>query len=119
MQTTNHLTNALQSLFDALLKSDNLELTEDMLTAFRELASENPCLYPLLLNALPSSQDTASVFANIEQHASASFTMPYLPVSYFKDNIQSKIVYTPAFLPWQKADNKVKNVIINYNSSTA
>ena len=119
MQTTNHITNALQSLFDALLKSDNLELTEDMLTAFRELASKNPCLYPLFLNALPSAQDTASVFSKIEQQSCTSFTMPYLPVSYFRDNIQGKIVYTPAFLPWQKADNKVKNVIINYNSSTA
>ena len=119
MQTTNHITNALQSLFDALLKSDNLELTEDMLTAFHEIASKNPFLYPLFLNVLPSAQDTAAVFSKIEQQACSSYTMPYLPVSYFKDNIQGKIVYTPAFLPWQKADNKVKNVIINYNSSTA
>ena len=119
MQTTNHIINAFQSLLDAMFQSSEPELTEDMLTSFRNLASENPAIYPLFLKELPSTQDVATVFANIERHADTSFTMPYMPVSYFKDNIQGKDVYTPAFLPWQSADNKVKNFIIDYDAETA
>lgn len=119
MRTTNHIINALQSLFDAMFQSSEPKLTEDMLTSFRNLASENPAIYPLFLKELPSTQDVAIVFANIERHADTSFTMPYMPVSYFKDNIQGKDVYTPAFLPWQSADNKVKNFIIDYDAETA
>ena len=119
MQTTNHIIHSLKLLFDAILQSQGTTLTEEMLTEFRKLTADNPCSYPLFLNKVPSTQEVATAFANIERHAGNSFTMPYLPVSYFKDNIQGKDVYTPAFLPWQTPDNNIKNIIIDYDSSTA
>lgn len=124
MQTTNQIINSMQLLLKTMFNKSKQEgrdcaLTEDMLTDFHNLANDNPIQNPFFLNELPSTNEVASVMANIERHASASFTMPYMPVSYFKDNIQGKDVYTPAFLPWQAADNKVKNFIINYNNATA
>lgn len=124
MQTTPKIINALQSLLNAMFKRAKEEsmdcvLTEEMLGDFRNMAIENPALYPFCLNDLPSSQEVAFLFGNVEKHASASFTMPYIPISYFKDNIQGKDIYTPALLPWQTKDNQVKNFIVNYNSATA
>ena len=124
MQTAHQIINALQSLLNAMFKRAKEEamdciLTEEMLGDFRNMAIENPALYPFCLNDLPSSQEVASFFENVEKHVSTSFTMPYMPISYFKDNIQGKDVYTPAFLPWQVEDNKVKNFIINYDNATA
>lgn len=124
MQTTNQIINSMQLLLKTMFNKSKQEgrdcvLTEDMLTDFHNLANENPVQNPFFLNELPSTNEVSSVMANIERHASASFTMPYMPISNFKDNIQGKDVYTPAFLPWQAADNKVKNFIINYNNATA
>jgi len=124
MQTTNQIISTLQAMLQAMFKqskenNQDCALTEDMLTDFHNLANENPVLYPFFLNDLPSTQAVKSLFDNIEHHASTSFTMPYMPISYFKDNIQGKDIFTPAFLPWQSADNKVKNFIINYDDSTA
>lgn len=124
MQTTNQIISTLQAMLQAMFKqskekNQDCVLTEDMLTDFHNLANENPIQNPFFLSDLPSTKEVDSLFANIERHASASYTMPYMPISYFKDNIQGKDVYTPAFLPWQTADNKVKNFIINYDNSTA
>lgn len=124
MQTTPKIINALQSLLNTMFKrakegNTDCVLTEDMLGEFRNMAVENPALFPFCLNDLPSSQEVASFFGNVEKHARASFTMPYMPISYFKDNIQGKDVYTPAFLPWQTKDNNIKNFIINYDNATA
>lgn len=124
MQTTTQIISTLQAMLQAMFKqskekNQDCVLMEDMLTDFHNLASENPVQNPFFLSDLPSAKEVESLFANIERHASASYTMPYMPISYFKDNIQGKDVYTPAFLPWQTADNKVKNFIINYDNSTA
>lgn len=124
MQTTNQIISTLQAILQAMFKqskekNQDCVLTEDMLTDFHNMANENPIQNPFFLSDLPSTKEVESLFANIERHASASYTMPYMPISYFKDNIQGKDVYTPAFLPWQSADNKVKNFIINYDNSTA
>lgn len=124
MHTTNQIISTLQAMLQAMFKqskekNQDCVLTEDMLTDFHNLANENPIQNPFFLSDLPSTKEVDSLFANIERHASASYTMPYMPISYFKDNIQGKDVYTPAFLPWQTADNKVKNFIINYDNSTA
>jgi hypothetical protein len=124
MQTTNQIISTLQAMLQAMFKqskekNQDCVLTEDMLADFHNLANENPVQNPFFLSDLPSTKEVESLFANIERHASASYTMPYMPISYFKDNIQGKDVYTPAFLPWQTADNKVKNFIINYDNSTA
>ena len=124
MQTTPKIINALQSLLNTMFKrakegNTDCVLTEDMLGEFRNMAVENPALFPFCLNDLPSSQEVASFFGNVEKHARASFTMPYMPISYFKDNIQGKDVYTPAFLPWHTKDNNIKNFIINYDNATA
>lgn len=124
MQTTNQIISTLQAMLQAMFKqskekNQDCVLTEDMLADFHNLANENPVQNPFFLSDLPSTKEVESLFANIERHTSASYTMPYMPISYFKDNIQGKDVYTPAFLPWQSADNKVKNFIINYDNSTA
>ena len=124
MQTTNQIISTLQAMLQAMFKqskekNQDCVLTEEMLTDFHNLANENPVQNPFFLSDLPSTKEVESLFANIERHASASYTIPYMPISYFKDNIQGKDIYTPAFLPWQSADNKVKNFIINYDNSTA
>ena len=124
MQTTNQIISTLQAMLQAMFKqskekNQDCVLTEDMLTDFHNLANENPIQNPFFLSDLPSTKEVDSLFANIERHAGSAYTMPYMPISYFKDNIQGKDVYTPAFLPWQTADNKVKNFIINYDNSTA
>lgn len=124
MHSTNQIVSTLQALLQAILERANelnkdCMLTSDMLTDFENLAINNPVQNPFLLNDLPSKSEISSVMTNIERHASTSFTMPYMPISYFKDNIQGKDVYTPAFLPWQAADNTVKNFIINYDNTTA
>lgn len=124
MQTTSQIISTLQIMLQAMFKQakendQDCALTEDLLTDFHNLANDNPVQNPFFLNELPSTNEVSSVMANIERHASASYTMPYMPISYFKDNIQGKDIYTPAFLPWQSADNNVKNFIINYDNSTA
>ena len=124
MQTSNQIISTLQAMLQAMFKqskenNSDCKLSEDMLADFHNLANDNPVQNPFFLKELPSTNEVASVMANVERHASASYTMPYMPISYFKDNIQGKDVYTPAFLPWQAEDNKVKNFIINYDNATA
>ena len=124
MKTTNQIISTLQALLQAMFNkskenNSDCKLTEDMLADFHNLANENPIQNPFFLSDLPSTKEVESLFASIERNAGSAYTMPYMPISYFKDNIQGKDVYTPAFLPWQTADNKVKNFIINYDNSTA
>ncbi len=124
VKTTNQITNALQIMMKMMFtqaSQGNAEimLTEDMLDSFRELASQQPAIYPFFLKSLPSTAEVAAYFEAISQHENDRMTMPDIPVAYFKDNIQGKDVYTPAFLPWQMPDNNVKNIIIDYDSSTA
>lgn len=124
MKTTNQITATLQAMMKAMFAkasqgNTQIQLTDDMLDGFRELASQQPAIYPFFLKSSPSSAEVASYFDAISLHENDRMTMPDIPVAYFKDNIQGKDVYTPAFLPWQAADNKVKNFIINYNNATA
>ena len=123
MQTTHKIINALQSLLNTMFKqakeyNQDCMLTSNMLTDFEKLTKEDPVLYPFNLNEAPSEQDITDFFKRVEEHATKSVTMPYLPISYFKDSIQGRDVFTPAFLPWQIKNNREKNFIINYDKAT-
>lgn len=124
MKTTNQITATLQAMMKAMFAKASqgnapIQLTEDMLDGFRELASQQPAIYPLFLKVLPSITEVTSYFESISQHENDRMTVPDIPVAYFKDNLQGKNVFTPAYLPWQTTDNKAKNIIINYNVSSA
>ena len=124
MKTTNQITNALQNMLKMMFAKASqgnaeINLTDDMMDSFRELASQQPAIYPFFLKSLPSTAEVTAYFEAISQHENDRMTMPDIPMAYFKDNIQGKDVYTPAFLPWQTPDNNVKNIIIDYDSSTA
>lgn len=124
MKTTNQITATLQAMMKAMFAKASqgnagIQLTDDMLDGFRELASQQPAIYPFFLKSLPSSAEVASYFESISQHENDRMTMPDIPVAYFKDNLQGKDVFTPAYLPWQTTENKAKNFIINYNASSA
>lgn len=123
MKTTNQITATLQAMMKAMFAKASqgnagIQLTEDMLDGFRALAAQQPAIYPFFLKSLPSSSEVAAYFESISQHENDRMTMPDIPVAYFKDNLQGKNVFTPAYLPWQIADNKAKNFIINYNASS-
>lgn len=124
MKTTSEITTTLQAMMKAMFAkasqgNSQIQLTDDMLDGFRELAAQQPAIYPFFLKSLPSSSEVASYFDAISLHENDRMTMPDIPVAYFKDNLQGKNVFTPAYLPWQTTDNKAKNVIINYNTSSA
>ena len=124
MKTTSEITTTLQAMMKAMIAkasqgNSQIQLTDDMLDGFRELAAQQPAIYPFFLKSLPSTAEVSAYFDAISLHENDRMTMPDIPVAYFKDNIQGKDVYTPAYLPWQTTDNKAKNFIINYNVSSA
>ena len=124
MKTTNQITATLQSMMKAMFAkasqgNTQIQLTDDMLDGFRTLAAQQPAIYPFFLKSLPSTAEVSAYFDAISLHENDRMTMPDIPVAYFKDNLQGKNVYTPAYLPWQTTDNKAKNFIINYNVSSA
>lgn len=124
MKTTNQITATLQTMMKAMFAKASqgnagIQLTDDMLDGFRELAAQQPAIYPFFLKSLPSTAEVSAYFDAISLHENDRMTMPDIPVAYFKDNLQGKNVYTPAYLPWQTTDNKAKNFIINYNVSSA
>lgn len=124
MKTTNQITATLQTMMKAMFAKASqgnagIQLTDDMLDGFRELAAQQPAIYPFFLKPLPSTAEVSAYFDAISLHENDRMTMPDIPVAYFKDNLQGKNVYTPAYLPWQTTDNKAKNFIINYNVSSA
>lgn len=124
MKTTNQITATLQAMMKAMFAKASqgnagIQLTDDMLDGFRELAAQQPAIYPFFLKSLPSTAEVSAYFDAISLHENDRMTMPDIPVAYFKDNLQGKNVYTPAYLPWQTTDNKAKNFIINYNVSSA
>ena len=124
MKTTNQITATLQAMMKAMFAkasqgNSQIQLTDDMLDGFRELVAQQPAIYPFFLKSLPSTSEVAAYFEAISQHETDRMTMPDIPVVYFKDNIQGKNVFTPAYLTWQTAENKAKNFIINYNVSSA
>ena len=124
MKTTNQITATLQAMMKAMFAkasqgNTQIQLTDDMLDGFRTLAAQQPAIYPFFLKSLPSTAEVSAYFDAISLHENDRMTMPDIPVAYFKDNLQGKNVYTPAYLPWQTTDNKAKNFIINYNVSSA
>lgn len=124
MKTTNQITATLQAMMKAMFAKASqgnagIQLTDDMLDGFRELASQQPAIYPFFLKSLPSTAEVTAYFDAISLHENDRMTMPDIPMAYFKDNIQGKNVFTPAYLPWQAPENKAKNIIINYNMSSA
>ena len=124
MKTTNQITATLQAMMKAMFAkasqgNSQIQLTDDMLDGFRTLAAQQPAIYPFFLKSLPSTAEVSAYFDAISLHENDRMTMPDIPVAYFKDNLQGKNVYTPAYLPWQTTDNKAKNFIINYNVSSA
>ena len=124
MKTTNQITATLQAMIKAMFAKASqgnagIQLTEDMLDGFRALAAQQPAIYPFFLKSLPSSAEVASYFESISQHENDHMTMPDIPAAYFKDKIQGKDVYTPAYLAWQTHENQAKNIIINYDQSSA
>lgn len=124
MKTTNQITATLQAMMKAMFAkasqgNSQIQLTDDMLDGFRELALQQPAIYPFFLKSLPSTAEVAAYFDSISLHENDRMTLPDIPVAYFKDNIQGKNVFTPAYLPWQTTENKAKNIIINYDTSSA
>ena len=124
MKTTNQITATLQAMMKAMFAkasqgNTQIQLTDDMLDGFRTLAAQQPAIYPFFLKSLPSTAEVSAYFDAISLHENDRMTMPDIPVAYFKDNLQGKNVYTPAYLPWQTTDNQAKNFIINYNVFSA
>lgn len=124
MKTTNQITATLQAMMKAMFAKASqgnagIQLTDDMLDGFRELALQQPAIYPFFLKSLPSTAEVAAYFDAISLHENDRMTMPDIPVAYFKDNLQGKNVFTPAYLPWLTTDNRAKNIIIDYNAASA
>lgn len=124
MKTTNQITATLQTMMKAMFAKASqgnaeIKLTDDMLDGFRELVAQQPAIYPFFLKSLPSTAEVSAYFESISQHENDQMTLPDIPVAYFKDNLQGKNVFTPAYLPWQAPENKAKNIIINYDTSSA
>ena len=100
MKTTNHITATLQAMMKAMFakaskENAEIKLTDDMLDGFRELASQQPAIYPFFLKSLPSSAEVASYFESISQHENDRMTMPDIPVAYFKIISKERISLLP------------------------
>jgi len=87
------------------------EYTNEAIKQLTTLANTDAVLCPI---NLPSEK--GNVFSQIKS-AKNRCVLNRLPISSFRDTIQGKTYYTPAFLSWQEQGNKQKNFIINYEEA--
>lgn len=118
--TSQSIKDVLSGYIKALKESQNInqqsEAKQWMIDGFHHLNQEDPILYPFLFASEEQSVSYNKILQQISGRASARCVLPFIPVSKFRDSIQGDEICTPAYLPWQLADNKRKNFVINYSN---